>query len=182
MEYSTDSPPMTRSDFNELVSMLSGKLFGHAYRILRNQEEAEDAVQEAFLKIWKLGGKLDKYISIEALALTMTRNYCLDQLRKRRYDNNDEEHFRNNQLLSAAPSPQDQLEQKETSEILKVIIENLPYNYRIIITLREIEELSYEEIAEITNMRINALRVSLSRARKIIRDEFIKHNDENRRT
>jgi len=173
---------MTRACFNELVSMLTGKLFGHAFRILRNQVEAEDAVQEVFLKMWKLGGKLDKYTSIEALAVIMTRNYCLDQLRKRRHDGDDGEQNPQNLFLSAGPSPQEQMERKETSEILKVIIDKLPDNYRIIITLREIEELSYEEIAETTDMNINALRVSLSRARKIIRSEFIKYSDENRRT
>ena len=58
------------------------------------------------------------------------------------------------------------------------IINNLPQIYREIIQLRDIEELSYEEIAEKTGLNINTLRVNLSRARKIVREEYIKYNNE----
>ena len=75
---------MTRTDFNDLIQQLSRKLYGFAFRILRNQEEAEDAVQEIFIKLWKMGQKLDEYNSIDALATTMTKNYCIDQIRKQK--------------------------------------------------------------------------------------------------
>ena len=58
------------------------------------------------------------------------------------------------------------------------IINNLPEMYREIIQLRDIEELSYDEIADKTGQNINTLRVNLSRARKIVRDEYKKHNNE----
>ena len=68
-----------------LSGSLSRNLYGYAFRILRNQEEAEDAVQEVFIKLWNMGKKLDEYNSIEALAVTMIKNFCIDQLRKKKH-------------------------------------------------------------------------------------------------
>jgi RNA polymerase sigma-70 factor (ECF subfamily) len=172
---------MTRADFKDLVSMHSRKLFGHAFRILKNREEAEDAVQEVFIRLWNMERKLEEYNSVEALAVTMTKNYCIDQLRKPRFINNENPGI-NSVSGKIEISPHDQMERKETSDIINEIIGRLPVNYRIIIQMREIEGFSYEEISKKTHMNINALRVTLSRARKIIRDEYIKHQDEYRRT
>jgi RNA polymerase sigma-70 factor (ECF subfamily) len=76
---------MTRTDFNDLVRQLNRNLYGHAYRILRSQEEAEDVVQEVFIKMWNLGKKLDEYTNVAALGVTMTRNLCIDQIRKKKH-------------------------------------------------------------------------------------------------
>jgi RNA polymerase sigma-70 factor (ECF subfamily) len=168
---------MTRECFNELVSEITGTLFSYAYRILRNRDDSEDAVQEVLLKIWNMGKRSDKYASIKALSMTMTRNHCIDRLRK--YKNNEAgKQIEDILYLEPGPSPLEQIEIKETGVILKEIINGLPENYRELIQLREIRGLEYEEIAELTGMKINAIRVALSRARKIIRNEFIKYQDE----
>jgi RNA polymerase sigma-70 factor (ECF subfamily) len=172
---------MTRVDFNEFVQQLSRKLYGYAFRLLQNQEEAEDAVQEIFIKLWKMRDKLDEYDSIDALATTMTKNYCIDQLRKQKNYYRDEERkqeYRN--LLS--PTPHDRMEIMESGEIIRKIIDQLPDIYKVIITLRDIEGFSYEEIAEKTDQNINTLRVTISRARRQIRDEYNKYYNERRGT
>jgi RNA polymerase sigma-70 factor (ECF subfamily) len=169
---------MTRSDFKDLVSKLSRQLFGYAFRILRNQLEAEDAVQEVFLKLWNMGDKLEEYSSIEALSVTMTKNYCIDQLRKRRYTGEESWETSNN-FMAPEPSPHEQMERREASDRLNIIIGRLPDIYRDMIQMRDIDGLSYEEIAGKTGQNVNTMRVTLSRARKIIRDEFIKHGYEN---
>jgi RNA polymerase sigma factor (sigma-70 family) len=172
---------MTRSDFNNLVSNLSRKLFGYAFQILRNREEAEDAVQEVFIRLWNMGRKLEEYSSIEALSVTITKNYCIDLVRKHKYfydaDTTGQDHS-----LATEPSPHEQMERNETKEILNSIIEQLPEASRNLIQMREIEGLSYEEIGEKTDQNINTLRVNLSRARKIVRDEYIKYQNETRGT
>ncbi len=76
---------MTRTEFDSLVISSGRKLYGHAYRILGDKEGSEDAVQEVFVRMWKMKMKLDEYESVEALAVTMVRNYCIDQVRKRRF-------------------------------------------------------------------------------------------------
>ena len=170
---------MTRSDFEYLIQQQSRKLFGFAFRILRNQEEAEDVVQEIFIKLWNMGKKLDEYKSIDALATAMTRNYCIDLLRKQKHNFSGDYNINEYSNL-VAPSPQEQLENKESGVILNMIINKLPDNYKVIIKLRDIEGVSFEEIAAKTNQNINTLRVALSRARKQIRDEYNKFQYERR--
>ena len=168
---------MTRSDFNDYVQQQSRKLYGYAFRILRNQEGAEDAVQEIFIKLWKMKDKLDEYRSIDALATTMTKNYCIDQLRKDKnivFDTNVGKDL----SYVTSPSPHEQMELTETNEILHRIIENLPEGYRDMIRLRDIDDMPYEEIADKTGQNINTLRVTLSRARKLIREEYNKYHNE----
>jgi RNA polymerase sigma-70 factor, ECF subfamily len=170
---------MTRNDFNDLVRQHNRNLFGYAFRILQNQEEAEDAVQEVFIKLWNLEKKLDEYNSITALAVTMVKNYCIDQIRKKRRIINEE---LNGQIIgnSDNDSPYELLESKESGNILHQIIEGLPETYKNAVRMRDIEDLSYEEIAEKTQQNINTLRVTLSRARRLIRDEFNKYQYERR--
>jgi RNA polymerase sigma-70 factor (ECF subfamily) len=171
---------MTRKAFDHLVHRQGRKLYGFAFRFLRNQEEAEDVVQEVFIRLWKMNDRLDEYKSIEALATAMTRNYCIDLLRKQKhgfkgdYNLNDYQNF-------TSPSPHEQMENRESGEILNRIITDLPEIFRVVIRLRDIEGASYEEIAEKTDQNINALRVTLSRARKLIRDEYKKYQYERRR-
>jgi RNA polymerase sigma-70 factor (ECF subfamily) len=170
---------MTRTDFNELVKQLSRKLYGYAFRILRSQEEAEDAVQEVFIKLWKIGEKLKEYNSIDALATTMIKNYCIDQIRKGKRSLQEEykkEEYKN----ISSPSPQEQMENRESNDIIHKIIDHLPEKYMVVVKLREIEGLSYEDIEAQTGQEINTLRVNLSRARKLIRDEYNKYQYERR--
>ncbi len=171
---------MTRDEFNEYVRQQSRKLYGYAFRILRNQEEAEDAVQEVFIKLWKINDKLDEYKSIDALATTIIKNFCIDQIRKQK---NIQKTSTDNQELNNIeyPSPHRLMEIRESDDIINGIIGNLDEKYRLVVKLREIDELSYEEIAVITSMNINTLRVILSRARCIIRDEYNKYTNERRR-
>jgi len=170
---------MTRADFNNLVHKISRKLYGLAYRMLRDQEGSEDAVQEVFVKLWMMNKKLEEYESVDALAVTMIRNHCIDQLRKQKFiepgDNN------NNTFAlyrDSEPTPHEKLERSETSSIMHRIIDNLPEIYRDIIRLREIEGLEYEEIAKKTGQNVNTLRVNLSRARKSVRDEYKRYCNE----
>lgn len=170
---------MTRTDFNEYVRMHSRKFYSFAFRILRNQEESEDAVQEIFIKLWNMGEKLDDYLNIDALATTMIRNYCIDQIRKRnthmhsQIDNVDFHAFE-------SYSPHQLLEDKESYDIIKKIMAGLPEKYRNVLKLREIDGLSYEEIAIETSQDINNLRVILSRARVLVKDGYNKYNNEKR--
>jgi RNA polymerase sigma-70 factor (ECF subfamily) len=153
-------------------------MYGFAFRILRSREEAEDAVQEVFIRLWKMGDKLDSYNSIDALATTMTKNYCIDLIRKQK--RHPEEEYTNQESFHTSPSPHEELVSTESHEIIYNIIEELPEAYKIVIRLRETEGLSYEEIEAKTGQNINSLRVTFSRARKLIRDEYNKYQHERR--
>ncbi len=170
---------MTRDRFDDIIRQLYRRLFIIAFRILRIKEEAEDAVQEVFLKLWKMRDTLDKYDSLDALATTMTKNFCIDRLRKKRPDMTDDlGNFGDSD--HAFISPHEQLENKESNDIIHGIVKKLPLHFRTVVMLRDIKGFSYEEIAVQTGLNINTLRVNLSRARSIIRDEYNKYNNEKR--
>jgi RNA polymerase sigma factor (sigma-70 family) len=172
---------MTRADFSDLVRQLNRNLYGYAFRILRNQEEAEDAVQEVFIKLWNMGGKIDEYNIIGALATTMTKNICIDLLRKKKHIVQEGYEGIKIEGLDNS-SPHELMVGRESENILYHIIEKLPEIYKEVIKLREIDGLTYEEIAVMTKQNINTLRVNLSRARRMIREEFNKYQYERRGT
>jgi RNA polymerase sigma-70 factor (ECF subfamily) len=166
---------MSGEEFSIYVRQTSRKLYAFAYRILRNQEEAEDAVQEVFIKLWHLGNKLDTYRCIDALATTMIRNHCIDIVRKKRPSFTDS--YDDDQINSDV-SPLEQMVKAETQDIIRKIIDRMPELYRNILIMRDIQGLEYDEIAEKTNQNVNTLRVNLSRARSLLRDEYRKKYDE----
>jgi RNA polymerase sigma-70 factor (ECF subfamily) len=147
---------------------------------MKAREEAEDAVQEVFIRLWKMGDQLDSYQSIDALATTMTRNYCIDQIRKKKNLLFDYKEKDSNKLITA--SPLELLENKESDEIIESMIENLPETFRGLIQMRDVQGLDYEEIAGRTGQNINTIRVTISRARALLRDEYKKYYNEKRGT
>lgn len=168
---------MTRDAFNDIIYKYNRKFFAIAFRMLHNRQEAEDVVQDVFLKMWAMGAKLDEYLDKGALGVTMTKNSCLDMLR--RWKHIDSEQI-GSEIVSSdtAPSPFDKMTMAEDASIIGQIIEELPPLYRDLVRLREINGMSYEEIASLNNTNINTLRVALSRARKMIREKYLKYTDE----
>jgi RNA polymerase sigma-70 factor (ECF subfamily) len=167
---------MTREAFNEIIHKQNRRLFAIAFRILRNQEEAEDVVQDVFMKMWMMGNKLDEYNDTGALAVAMTRNSCIDMLRKWKHINDND----GSEILNPDPSPSpfEELVNTENEYIVGIIIEELPPRYRDLVQMREINGLSYEEIATQNNVNINTLRVTLSRARQMIKEKYLKYTNE----
>ena len=172
---------MERSSFNDIIHKLNRKLFLVAYGILKNQQEAEDVVQEVFMKMWMMKDKLDEYNEPEALAVTMIRNNCIDLIRKWKHIDNEKD---GSDVITpdTSPSPYDQLVNSENAKILNMIIRDLPDVYRELIEMKDIRGLSYVEISQLNNMNINTLRVNLSRARRIVKEEYSKYLYERRGT
>lgn len=160
---------MNQSDFILLISPFQDKLFRMAKRLLVSHEEAQDAVQEVLLKLWNKRSDLERYNSVEALAVTMVKNFCLDQLQAKRSGNLKIVHT--NFTDREAPLHQ-QVEDRNSWEWMQRAIEKLPEQQRMIVQLRDIEQCEYDKIAEILEMNETAVRVALSRARKTLR-EFI---------
>lgn len=168
---------MTREAFNNIIHNNYRKLYFIAFRILKNQQESEDVVQEVFMKMWIMKEKLDNYDDHDALAVTITKNRCLDMLRKWKHIDKDNigPEIMDREL---SPSPYDQMVNSENAKILGRIIDDLPEAFRNVIQLREINGLSYEEIARQNNVNINTLRVTLSRARQIVKEKYLKYTYE----
>lgn len=140
-------------------------------KMLEGEPEAEDAVQEVLLKLWAIRDTLTQYDNPAAFAMTVTKNHCLDRLKiKKRTDPLDESHT----IRAASDTPYLQLERKNTEETIRRIIETLPALQQAIIRMKDVEEYEVEEIAEITATTPEAVRVNLSRARKKVREEYLK--------
>ena len=159
---------------NELIEILKpykNKMFRYAYSIIGNRFEAEDIVQESVIKIWK---KMDKFSAIdnkEAWVITIVRNLAIDKVRARKKkqtsDINDFFHISDN-----APGPDIKLEQKDAVRKVTEIMDSLQETQREIITLRDIEGYTYQEIADIMDLKVDQVKVYLFRARKILREKL----------
>lgn len=162
---------MNQKDFVLLINPFKDKLFRLAKRLLVSTEEAEDATQEILVKLWSKNENLDTYNSVEAMAMTMTKNYCLDQLKSKRAGNLKIVH---NNFTDGEPSLDRKVEDNDSLNWVERIISQLPEQQRLIIQLRDIEQCEFSEIAKITEMNETAVRVALSRARKTIREYMLK--------
>jgi len=167
---------MDAARFNTLVLPMSKKLLHFAYQLLHDTGEAEDTVQEVILKLWKIRDSLENYNSLEAFSMKITRNWCLDRLKAKKpvYIEGYQNGF---DRLAADENPQKQMEREERLKLLSAVLEKLPEQQRLIVQLRDIEGLEFDQIAEITDTNVNALRVSLSRARNKMKEELAKHTE-----
>ena len=167
---------MDARDFKEKVMPVSHKIFRYADRLLSNVHDAEDVVQEIWMKLWDRRDHLDELKSIEAFAFRMTRNLCLDKIKLKKplyYDDREKAAYRFNEA-DEEPDPERRLELKDTMEKVNHIIVSLPEQQKTLVQLRDVEGLEYEEISVITGLELNAIRVNISRARKKIRETLYK--------
>jgi len=150
------------------------KVFRLAKRLLVSTEEAEDATQELYFKLWNNKEKLKNYNSIEAFAMTMTKNYCFDRLKSKQASNLTLVH---SNYKEKGTSLDKQVDLNDSVSKVHQLMENLPEQQKIIIQLRDIEQYEFDEIAEMLNLKPTAIRVSLSRARKTIREQLLKQHN-----
>lgn len=165
---------MNQVQFLELTSPFIDKVFRLAKRLLISTEEAEDATQEVLMKLWNKSEILIGFTSIEAFAMTMTKNHCLDQLKSKRANNSKIEH---DNYVDNTATLEKKIEDKDSFHWIEKIMNQLPEQQRLIIQMRDIEQYEFEEIAQIMQMNETAIRVSLSRARKTIRECMTKINN-----
>ena len=163
--------PMKHSTFIELLKPVQDKMYRLALRLLVSKEAAEDATQEVLLKLWSKNKTLETYNNLEAFAMTVTKNHCLDQLKLKQNNNLRLVH---SNYEDGETSLQRKMEVQDDLNWVQRIIAGLPEQQKILIQLRDVEQYEYEEIAEMTDMKETAIRVALSRARKKIKEEMIK--------
>lgn len=165
---------MTVEEFQIEVMPCKNKLFRFARRLLKSKEEAEDTVQEIFLRLWAKRDELGRYRSVEAFAMTMTKNLCLDKLKSLK---NKVVEMSDHEMKYNEKEPDEEAELSDTIQRVHKIINELPDLQKMVIQLRDIEGYEFEEISEILQMNLSAVRTNLSRARKKVRDEMIKENN-----
>ncbi len=162
---------MTHQEFKERFLPRHKKMYYMAFRYLGNEHDAEDMVQEAYLKLWEKRGELYSIANDEAYAITTVKHLCLDRLRAPRVETDSET------LLIAevepSPPPDTAYEEKEDVHRLMTIIHSLPSQQQQVVLLRHIDGKATEEIEAETGLTNTHIRVLLSRARKTIKELFI---------
>jgi RNA polymerase sigma-70 factor (ECF subfamily) len=165
---------MNEEEFLHIISPFKDKIFRLAKRYLLSNEVAEDATQDVILKLWVNRDKIKAYNNVEAFAMTMTKNCCLDKLKAKNAQNLKIVHsnYKDNNVRVERET-----EIKDSISIVEKLMNELPERQRIIMQLRDVEQYTFEEIGKILEIKQVAIRVTLSRARKTIRQKLIKYHN-----
>ena len=159
----------SQDSFGRLIGVYQSPVFNLAYRMLGNADEAEQAAQEAFIRAWT---RLDSYKPAHKFStwlLSITSNYCIDLLRKRRTQllSLDGPLPAHPALMSERSSgPEAQAAIGEQQEIVQELLQSLPDDYRQTVVLRYWYDMSYDEIAEVMDTTVSAIKSRLFRARR----------------
>ena len=165
---------MNENEYLKIVTPFKDKIFRVAKRLLVSVEEAEDATQEVLLKLWNHRQKFKDYNNPEAFAMTMTKNWCFDQLKSKQAQNLKIVH---NNYEDHSQSLQKSIEVNDSLHWVEKHMDALPEKQKLILQLRDIEQYEFSEMSKILDMSEATIRVSLSRARKSIREKLTKtHN------
>jgi len=165
---------MNSKEFVDSLLPFRDKLFRYARRVLQSYEEAEDIIQDVYLKLWANKEQLGEKKNLEAFAMTVTKNLCIDRIRNKGYQASTMGIDATEIDIDARTNDPEKIAiYKDAADIVKEIIKTMPENMRLVVQLRDIEGLEYSEIVKITGSNINTLKVNLSRARKKIREELL---------
>lgn len=156
---------MTEQAFHKDYLPLAETLYRVAFYMLESEAEAEDAVQEVFLKLWDARAQLDAVQSPKAYSIRLLKNLCLNRIRKAR-----QLRFQPELPEAETGLPQDDtLDARQRLDKVLEGIKSLPERQREILILRSFEGCSYAEIARKTGMSPASARVQLARARKTLK-------------
>ena len=163
---------MDVADFKKVLLPLQSHLYAVAYRILGNADDARDAVQDLYVRLWEGRDTTDfSSVNVKAYTTTMLRNACYDRFRRQRLvidPSPPEEH----PSLAANSDVASDAELRELSELARKFIAQLPDKQREVIELRDIGGLEMDEIASATGQSEGNIRVLLSRARHKIKEQL----------
>jgi RNA polymerase sigma-70 factor (ECF subfamily) len=162
--------------FGELVSRYESKVYSLALKMLRNPEDAEDVLQDTFLRAYRGIKSFKGNSTFSTWIYRITANSALMRLRKRQLptvsiDDADEREAPIN-IADWAPGPVEQMLNQETQAAMTEAIEALPPEFRQVFVLRDIEELSNAEVAEILDLSVAAVKSRLHRARLKVRNRL----------
>jgi RNA polymerase sigma-70 factor (ECF subfamily) len=166
--------------FELLVRKYKTTVFNTIYSIMGNAQEADDIAQEVFLKVYTKADSFKGESSFSTWLYRVTVNRCIDELRRRKnkiisYETefNQEEKLKLKDVLASRENDiTEKLRQKELQDIIQKAMNSLPEKYRIILTLKEIEGLSYKEISQIMKISLAKVKIWLFRARQKLKGKL----------
>ncbi len=171
--------------FRELMELHGDRVYNMTYRMLGNHEEAEDVAQEVFITVFKTIESFREDAKLSTWLYRVTANHCKNRIKylARRHDRRQAEYDDSLDRSvtpgatapSPSPRPDKQLEGVELERLVQEAIAELDEEHRLLVVLRDIEELAYEEICEITSLPEGTVKSRLHRARLALRKKMLKH-------
>ncbi len=168
-----------QSAFAELVELYQDKLYHMSYRMLNNRQEAEDVVQETFLRVYKNLDRYDETLKFSTWIYRIATNLCIDRLRKRKptysldAESSDYEGLDGYSMIpSDNTTPETELILSDTQRIIHQAMESLPPKYKSVMMLRYIRDLSLQEIGDILNMPVTTIKTRVHRGREFLRKKL----------
>ncbi len=162
--------------FEILISAYEKKIYSIAFHTLKNPQEAYDASQEICIKVWRQIHNFEGQSKFSTWIYRISVNQCLDIIRKNKNHsknislfNDDKEDIKVEFKIPAKDNVEEAIEKKELSQVIELAVSELKEDYRVIITLRDIEEQSYEDIANVLEISLGTVKSRISRARQSLR-------------
>jgi RNA polymerase sigma-70 factor (ECF subfamily) len=166
---------MNLETFQNRVLPAKNKLFRFALRMLGDEDDAKDIVQEVFIRVWNGRDQMDQIQNMEAWCMRITKNLSLDKLRavQRKGTQSLENSFN---VQHTDRTPDVKTEMGESMQHVSQFIAALPEKQRQVIHLRDVEGYTYNEICDILEIDMNQVKVNLFRARNAVREKLMKMN------
>lgn len=158
--------------FDHIYELYSHKLFSFIFKILKNEAEVDDIVQEVFVKIWESRNKLDDYNFLNSYIFTIAYNNSIDLIRKRVSNNKYLEHLKYSASVNFTPTIISQIEYNELNSQVQELIANLPDRQKQVYLLHREEGLTYPEIAEQLGISKNTVENHMAKALKYLRQNM----------
>lgn len=169
--------------FEQLLLANQKQVYHLCLRMSGNPDDANDLAQEAFIKAWRGLSQYQFGSEFSTWLYRLTRNVCIDFLRRQKRQaavslvlSDEEEEDREFQVPDPAPQPEDVALSSETREELQRAMDALPADYREILQLRVVEDLPYERIAELLDIKLGTVKSRLARARIQLRNNLVNGN------
>ena len=168
------------ASFEALILSCKGRAYSLAYRYMNNEEDAQDVLQEAFIKIYRGLSSFNMDSSFDTWVYRIVVNAANDALRKRKKTaalqliyTDDEDRNPAEEVPDDAPTPEEALESKEHENYITECLNKLDEEHRQVLILRDIQGFSYEEISDLTGCSLGTVKSRISRARKKFRDIYL---------
>lgn len=168
--------------FNGLVEQHQSAVYNLCLRLMTSRQAAEDATQEAFISAYRAIGRF-RGENVRPWLLRIASNACYDELRRRRarpaasLDAPLAEGAPSIDPPDTDPGPQEQVEAGELAAYLQQVLDQLPFDQRLVLVLRDVQGLSYEEVASATGASLGTVKSRISRAREHARDLLLRHRE-----
>ncbi|WP_409343382.1 RNA polymerase sigma factor SigW [Paenibacillus sp. MBLB4367] len=168
-----------RRAFAELVDMYKDKLYHLAYRMLSQAHEAEDIVQETFLRVYTNLERYDENQKFSTWIYRIATNLCIDRLRKRKANYSLDAEMPDGEgsdwyslLPSDEATPESELILSETQHNIRKAIDSLPEKYKSVVILRYLHDMSLQEIGDVLDMPVTTVKTRVHRGREFLRKKL----------